>query len=169
MGLAAIIGALTKATQLSGPLLAALLIFPTLGMAAAPFNSWAAQRAALPQDLRDRRRTEYRRTRQAFAAGATTGGVVAVLGVAIAAIALLLAPSHHPVHTPNLLGPAQGHAAPHSPGRSRHPGPGRAPTPRPRPPSPSATPSPTSPTPTGTSTTSPPTPPSPSPTISPSP
>jgi hypothetical protein len=45
MGLAAIIGALTKATQLSGPLLAALLVFPTLGMAAAPFNSWAAQRA----------------------------------------------------------------------------------------------------------------------------
>jgi len=39
MGLAGIIGALTKATRLSGPLLAALLVFPTLGMAAAPFNS----------------------------------------------------------------------------------------------------------------------------------
>src|SRR5215469_13956235 len=109
MGLAGIIGALTKPTQLSGPLLAALLIFPTLGMAAAPFNSWAAQRAALPQDLRDRRRTEYSRTRQAFAAGAAASGVVAVFGAAIAAVALLIAPGHHPVHTPNLLGPAQGH------------------------------------------------------------
>ena len=62
-------GALTKATQLSGPLLAALLLFPTLGMAAAPFNSWAARRAALPAWLRERRRTEYRRERRAFAAG----------------------------------------------------------------------------------------------------
>ena len=30
--------ALTRATQLSGPLLAGPLLFPTLGMAAAPFN-----------------------------------------------------------------------------------------------------------------------------------
>ncbi len=43
--------ALSKATELAGPLLAGLLLFPTLGMAAAPFNSWAAQRAALPPDL----------------------------------------------------------------------------------------------------------------------
>ena len=34
--------------QLSGPLLAGLLLFPTLGLAAAPVNSWAARRAALP-------------------------------------------------------------------------------------------------------------------------
>src|SRR3989475_2279248 len=53
--------ALTKTNQLSGPLLAGLLLFPTLGLAAAPVNSWAARRAALPAWLRDRRTTEFRR------------------------------------------------------------------------------------------------------------
>jgi hypothetical protein len=100
--------ALTRPTQLSGPLLAALLLFPTLGMAAAPVNSWAAQRATLPPWLRERRRTEYRRDRRAFATGAATGGAVAVLGVLIAALALMLAPSHHPVQPPSLTGPVQG-------------------------------------------------------------
>ena len=57
-GFAAIAGALTKASQLSGPLLAGLLLFPTLGLAAAPVNSWAARRAALPARLRARRATE---------------------------------------------------------------------------------------------------------------
>jgi len=173
MGLAGIIGALTKATQLSGPLLAALLVFPTLGMAAAPFNSWAAQRAALPQDLRDRRRTEYSRARQAFTVGAATGGLVAVCGVAIGAMALLFAPSQHPVQTPNLLGPAKGHTAPPARGPSHHPAPGRAATPsNTRTPRPHRTsPSPTSPSPTSPRPTSPRpthTSPSPSPT-SPSP
>jgi hypothetical protein len=102
---------LTKATQLSGPLLAVLLLFPTLAMAAAPYNSWAARRAQLPAWLRDRRRTEYRRDRHTFAAGMAAGGVVGVLGVAIAAVALLFT-GHHAVQTPNLVGPAQGtHAA----------------------------------------------------------
>jgi Glycosyl transferase family group 2 len=55
MGLAGIAAALSRASQLSGPLLAALLVFPTLGMAAAPANSWAAQRAALPRWLLERR------------------------------------------------------------------------------------------------------------------
>src|SRR6516162_9916752 len=109
MGVAGIVGALTRATQLSGLQLAALLVFPTLGMAAAPFNSWAAQRAALPQELRERRRTEYRRDRRAFAAGAATGGVVAVLGVAAAALILLFARSPQTVQTPSLIAPAQGH------------------------------------------------------------
>ena len=68
-GFAGIAGALTKYDQLSGPLLAGLLLFPTLGMAAAPVNSWAARRAALPAGLRERRRTEYRRDRRSFAAG----------------------------------------------------------------------------------------------------
>ena len=107
-GFAGIGLALTRPTQLSGPLLAALLLFPTLGMAAAPFNSWAAQRATLPPWLRERRRTEYRRDRRAFATGAATGGAVAVLGVLIAALALMLAPSHHPVQPPSLTGPVQG-------------------------------------------------------------
>ena len=82
-GFIGIAAALTKSNQLSGPLLAALLLFPTLGLAAAPVNSWAARKAALPAWLRDRRTTEYRRDRRSFAAGVATGGAVAVLGVAI--------------------------------------------------------------------------------------
>src|SRR5262249_56958661 len=77
LGFAAIAAALTKTNQLSGPLLAGLLLFPTLGLAAAPVNSWAARRAALPAWLRERRTTEYRRDRRAFAAGMATGGAVA--------------------------------------------------------------------------------------------
>src|SRR5208283_2492825 len=111
-GFAGIAGALTKTNQLSGILLAALLLFPTLGMAAAPVNSWAAQRAALPQWLRERRTSEFRRDRSAFTAGLATGGLVAVLGVVIAIAALLFTNSHHPVTTPNLVGPAQGSATP---------------------------------------------------------
>src|SRR5260221_12414007 len=76
LGLTGIVAALSKPTQLRGLLLAALLIFPTLGMAAAPFNSWAARRAALPAALRARRTTEYRRDRRSFAAGAAVGGAV---------------------------------------------------------------------------------------------
>jgi len=147
LGLAGIAAALTRATQLSGPLLAVLLVFPTLGMAAAPFNSWAAQRAALPQWLRERRRTEYRRDRRTFAAGAATGGLVTVLGVVIAAVALLLAPSHHYVPGPSLVGPAQG-----KPSVTASPSPSTTP---------STTPSTGSPSPTSTSPT-----PTPSPTPS---
>jgi len=119
LGFIGIGAALTKANQLSGPLLAVLLLFPTLGMAAAPYNSWAARRAQLPAWLRDRRRTEYRRDRHTFAVGMAAGGVVGVLGVAIAAVALLLT-GHHSVQTPNLVGPAQGThaAAARSPGSS---------------------------------------------------
>src|SRR5580700_202084 len=107
LGFLGIAGALTKTNQLSGPLLAGLLLFPTLGMAAAPVNSWAARRAALPADLRERRSTEYRRDRHSFAAGVATGGAVAVLGVVIAAVVLLFS-GHQQVQTPNLVAPAQG-------------------------------------------------------------
>jgi Glycosyl transferase family group 2 len=174
LGLAGIVGALTKATQLSGPLLAVLLLFPTLGMAAAPFNSWAAQRAALPTWLRERRRTEYRRDRSAIAAGAATGGLVAVLGVVAAAMFLLLAPSHHQVQPPSLLGPAQGsHSSAPAPAPSRSSAPARttapatpAPSTAPASATPSAVPSPTvsvtptasapaSAVPTGTATSAP--------------
>jgi glycosyltransferase involved in cell wall biosynthesis len=149
LGVAGIAGALTRATQLSGVLLAVLLLFPTLGMAAAPFNSWAAQRATLPAWLRERRQSEYRRDRHAFAAGAATGGVIAVLGVIVAAVALMLAPSHHPVQTPSLLGPAQGKtpapaASSPSPSRSTAPA---SPSSSATSVSPSATPAPTSPSP----------------------
>ena len=154
LGLLGIAAALTKATQLSGPLLAGLLLFPTLGMAAAPVNSWAARRAALPPELRERRRTEYRRDRRrSFAAGAATGGAVAVLGVAIAAVALLFA--GHQAQTPDLVGPAQD-----SPAASHSPSPSPSPSS-----SPSATPSPTSvsptPSPISTATSVSPTPSSP--------
>ncbi len=148
LGTLGIAAALTRATQLSGPLLAALLLFPTLGMAAAPFNSWTAQRAALPPELRQRRRTENARDRRALRAGAATGGVVAVLGVVVAAVALLLTPSPRPVQPPQLVGPAQGSAPTAKPtpsGRSASPSPSSSPSSA----SPTATPTPT---PTGSGT-----------------
>jgi cellulose synthase/poly-beta-1,6-N-acetylglucosamine synthase-like glycosyltransferase len=173
-GFAAIAGALTKASQLSGPLLAGLLLFPTLGLAAAPVNSWAARRAALPAKLRARRATEYRRGRRVFAAGEATGGAVAVLGVAIAAVILLFT-GHQQVQTPNLVAPAQGSpaapAAPATPSTTPSTSPSATATFTPSPsaspttttttttPSATATPSPTSsatssasPNPTGSST-----------------
>src|SRR5215472_12092493 len=149
-GAAGIAGALTRVGQLSGPLLAVLLLFPTLGLAAAPYNSWAARRAALPPWLRERRRTEDRRDRRAFAAGMATGGAVAVAGVAALAIVLLFTGNRHPVQGPSLVGPARG-APPSSPAPSQSPSstPAATPTSTPTP-----TPSPTL-TPSGTPTSSP--------------
>jgi hypothetical protein len=180
LGLAGIGAGLYRASQLGGPLLAGLLVFPTLGLAAAPINSWAAQRAALPPWLRDRRRTESRRDRRALAAGAATGGLVAVFGAVAAVAALLFAPTHHPVPAPNLIRPA--HSA--APGRGTHRGapakPSRSPahspqpsgtaraTPSPTPPPGSATPSPSAPSPSPTSPAPSPASPAPSP-ASPSP
>jgi cellulose synthase/poly-beta-1,6-N-acetylglucosamine synthase-like glycosyltransferase len=104
-GAAGIAGALTKTSTLSGPLLAGLLFVPTLGMAAAPLNSWAARRAALPAWLRQRRDTEYRRERHVFAAGVATGSAIAVGTVAALAIVLMLTGR---VGTgPNLVRPVQ--------------------------------------------------------------
>ena len=149
-------GALTRWNQLSGPLLAGLLLFPTLGMAAAPVNSWAARRAALPARLRERRATEYRRDRRAFAAGIATGGAVAVLGVSIAAVVLLFT-GHQQVQTPNLVAPAQGSpaapAAPATPSSTPSTSPSATATSTP---SPSASPTTTTtPTPSTTATPSP--------------
>src|SRR6516165_1687932 len=158
-GLAGIVGALTKWYQLSGPLLAALLLFPTLGFAAAPFNSWAAQRATLPVRLRERRRTENRRDRRAFAAGAATGGAVVVAGVIVDAAALLFWPSRQPVQSPNLVGPAQGTtSAPASPRPTHSTAPATTPATTPPPTTPATvSPSPSiTPTPTPTPTSSPP-------------
>jgi cellulose synthase/poly-beta-1,6-N-acetylglucosamine synthase-like glycosyltransferase len=170
LGFIGIVLALTRATALAAPLLAAMLVFPTLGMAAAPFNSWAAQRASLPQWLRDRRRTESQRDRRAFAAGAAAGGVVAVAAVVVGALLLLLTPSGH-VQTPNLVGPPPAHT---NQGHHRHPHAKPTPKPTPKPtspsPSPSAVPSTTAPSPTPSATTAPPAPstsptaPAPSPT-----
>lgn len=154
LGFAGIAAALTKATQLSGPLLAGLLLFPTLGMAAAPFNSWAARRASLPAWLRERRTSEFRRDRSVFTAGLATGGLVAVVGVVVAVAALLFTPTQHPVTTPNLVAPAQGSAPATAPATT--PAPSSTPTV-----TPSTTPSSSSPAPTPTPTT---TTPAPSPT-----
>src|SRR5262249_1139621 len=149
-GAAGIAGALTRVGQLSGPLLAVLLLFPTLGLAAAPYNSWAARRAALPPWLRERRRTEYRRDRRAFATGMATGGAVVVAGVAALAIVLLFTGNRHPVQGPSLVRPAQG-GAPSS-----------------APPTPTPTPTPTQ-TSSPSASTSSPSPPAAPPTRTPTP
>ena len=150
-GFAGIAGALSRYDQFSGPLLAALLLFPTLGMAAAPVNSWAARRAALPAYLRERRRTEYRRDRRSFAAGVATGGAVAVVAVAAAAVALFF--TGHQPQTPNLVGPAQGGSSSSSAPASSSPTPSAT--------TPSPTPSITSASPTPSATSASPTPSSP--------
>jgi len=173
-GLAGICASLTRPTQISGPLLAALLVFPTLGLAAAPVNSWAARRATLPAPLRERRLTEYRRDRRSFAAGAAVGGLVTMAAVVTAAVALLLVPGHHGLRSPTLTGPVPGHHGhTHSPHPSVKPSPSISPTspsPSQVPSSPAPSPSP-SPTPSSPgSPTSPATSPAPtSPAASPSP
>jgi len=150
LGAAGIAASLTRWYQLSGPLLAGLLLFPTLGFAAAPVNSRAAQRAALPEWLRERRRTEGRRDRRAFAAGAATGGAVAVAAVVVAALVLMLTPGRQHVQSPNLVGPAQATAS-------------ASPTPTPSATSASPTPTPTTPSPSPSVTVTP------TPTVTPSP
>jgi hypothetical protein len=157
-GAAGMAGALTKTSTLSGPLLAGLLFVPTLGMAAAPFNSWAARRAALPAWLRERRDTEYRRERHSFAAGVAAGGVIAVGTVAGLAIALLL--TGHLGTGPSLVGPVQAPPATTStPAPSTTPAPTSSATATPSVTSIATTPaptvSPTSVTPTAPATTPP--------------
>jgi cellulose synthase/poly-beta-1,6-N-acetylglucosamine synthase-like glycosyltransferase len=163
LGLLGIAGALSRAAGLAGPLLAGLLVFPTLGMAAAPVNSWAAQRAALPPELREWRTTEWKRTRdrRAFVRGAAVGGIATVGAVILAAVALMLAPSSHQVQPPQLLtAPTRAHS---QPGRAR-------PSPSPSTISPSASTSPTSsPAPTTTPTPSASATPTSSPPVTPSP
>ena len=131
LGFAGIAGALTKYNEFSGPLLAGLLLFPTLGMAGAPVNSWAARRAALPAELRERRRTEASRDRRSFAAGAATGGAIAVLGVAAAAVVLLVL--GHQAKSPDLVGPAQGPTTSSSASQSPSSSPSPSPSPTPSP------------------------------------
>ena len=157
LGLLAIAGALTRPQTYSGPLLAGLLLFPTLGFAAAPANSLAAQRAALPPDLRARRRTEWSRESRALVGTAAAGGTAAVLVAMAAMLALLVAPSPHLVNPPQLIHPQPGGTRPPAPAPSGSPAPSVAPSG-----TPSSTPQPT---PTGSRTTAPsPTPTGPRPT-----
>jgi cellulose synthase/poly-beta-1,6-N-acetylglucosamine synthase-like glycosyltransferase len=162
-GLAGIAAALTKATQISGPLLAGLLVLPTVGLAAAPVNSWAAQRAALPPDLRRRRQTEYARDRSRAVAGrAALVGVGGLIGTVIAAAVLLGAPGPAPRQSPPLLPPTHKGPSP----QASHSTPAKSPKPSPTSSSPSTPATHSSP---ATGTSSPPTSPSASPTPSPSP
>jgi len=157
LGLLAIAGALTRPQTYSGPLLAGLLLFPTLGFAAAPANSLAAQRAALPPDLRARRRTEWSRESRALVGTAAAGGTAAVLVAMAAMLALLVAPSPHLVNPPQLIHPQPGGTRPPAPAPSGSPAPSVVPSG-----TPSSTPQPT---PTGSRTTAPsPTPTGPRPT-----
>jgi cellulose synthase/poly-beta-1,6-N-acetylglucosamine synthase-like glycosyltransferase len=174
LGIAGIAGALTRYDELAGPLLAALLFFPTIGLAAAPINSWAAQRAALPPDLVARRTSEWKRAdrRGLGRSAATVGGLVTVLGAVAAAMALLLAPSPRHVQSPPLVAPDQTHASSPAPTHSRS---SPATTPPSTPPSTPASTPPSSPpsSPPATPPSTPPstpasTPPSSSPPASPS-
>jgi cellulose synthase/poly-beta-1,6-N-acetylglucosamine synthase-like glycosyltransferase len=157
LGVLAIAASLTRLDTYSGPLLAGLLLFPTLGLAAAPVNSLAAQRAALPPELRARRRTEWSRERRTLVGGAAVGGTAAVLAAMAAVLALLVAPSTHVVNPPQLVLPGRGGApgAPASPGGSPSPSPsGSVPASTPPSPAPSTgsapsrSPAPRSPAPT---------------------
>jgi hypothetical protein len=154
LGALGIASGLMRTDTISGPLLAGLLLFPTLGMAAAPFNSLAAQRAALPPGLRERRRTEWLRDRT-LVGGAVVGGTAASIAVIAVVVALLLAPS------PNFVGPPRVH----DPGTDRRPapavpspsqsGPGGQPASTSPGPASSTTPDPTGPTPDPTGGTTP--------------
>ncbi len=62
LGLAGIAGAIAHASTYGGPLLAVLLLWPTVSFLAAPYNSLSSQRTALSPELSERRRTEHLRS-----------------------------------------------------------------------------------------------------------
>jgi len=129
LGLLGIAGALFHAGTLSGILLAVLLLVPTLGYGAAPFNSLAAQRAALPPDLSRRRATEFLRSPAVTKGALGFGGLAAAAGVAALVVALVSAgrepartphvvadPPHRKTHSPSApTGPSSGPSASSSP------------------------------------------------------
>jgi glycosyltransferase involved in cell wall biosynthesis len=105
LGLIGIAGAVTQLTP-SGLLLAALLLWPTASFLAAPYNSLSAQRATLPSDLSERRRTEYLRygrRRLTYA----VGGLGLAGGAAAVALGLFV-PGPANITPPQLVGPAKG-------------------------------------------------------------
>ena len=110
LGLAGIVAALSNPSGYGSALTAALLAWPTVAYGSAPVNSISAQRAALPPELRARRRTEYQRYRTARRVTYALGGLTAA-GVAAAVAVSLLTPGNSPVRTPQLVGPAKGHDA----------------------------------------------------------
>ena len=112
LGVAAIVGALSK-TSPGGVLLAALLVWPTMSFFAAPYNSLSAQRAALPADLRERRRTEYLRYGRRRLTLAV-GGLGLAGGTAALALGLFV-PGPANVTPPQLIGPARGEPVQYGP------------------------------------------------------
>ena len=128
LGLLAIGAALTRADTFSGPLLAGLLLFPTFALVAAPYNSLAAQRAALPPELSDRRRTEWARDRRAVVQGVAVGGAGAVVAGVVALALILLTPGTH-VSPPQLIPPRDSRSDPGgTPGPSPTTSPSASPT-----------------------------------------
>jgi hypothetical protein len=83
-GLAGIGAALTHPLGYAGPLTAGLLLWPTIAYGTALVNSLAAQRAALPPDLRARRRTEFLRGAPTRRLSLAVGGLFGAGAVAAA-------------------------------------------------------------------------------------
>ena len=105
LGLLGIAGSVSRGTP-GGFLLAVLLLWPTTSFLAAPYNSLSAQRAALPPDLRERRRTEYLRygkRRLTYA----VGGLGLAGGAAAVALGLFV-PGPANITPPQIVGPAKG-------------------------------------------------------------
>jgi hypothetical protein len=116
VGVVAIAAALARSSSAyGGPLLAVLLVWPTVSFLAAPYNSLSAQRASLPPELRARQRTEHlrygaRRVTYAVGGFGLAGG--------LAALALgLFAAGPASIVQPQLLGPAKGKPAGYGPSR----------------------------------------------------
>lgn len=155
LGLFGIIAALTRVDTYGGPLLAALLVVPTVGMAAAPFNSFAAQHALLPPELAARRRSEWQRDRLVAGTAAGMASLAAIAAI-IALATVLTAPSPRLVQPPRLLHPerpAPSASVPsHAPstGSSQSPSPSNSPSPSVSPSGPPSAPAPSAPPPTGT-------------------
>ncbi len=150
LGIAGIVGS-ASAGGYGGVVTAALLVWPTAAFVSAPLNSLGAQRAALPAELAERRRTEFRRF-GTHPATVTVAGLMAVVGAVVAA-GLLLAPAGQRVVSPNPLSPARGHhpspvRQSQSPSTSTSPSASTSPST-----SPSTTPTTSSPTSASTSST----------------
>jgi cellulose synthase/poly-beta-1,6-N-acetylglucosamine synthase-like glycosyltransferase len=106
LGAAGIVGS-AAAGGFGGYVTAALLVWPTAAFVSAPLNSLGAQRASLPADLSERRRTEFRRFGSRPATVTVAG--LAAIGGAVALAAVLLAPAGDRVVSPNPVTPARGH------------------------------------------------------------
>ena len=166
LGAAGVVGSAARG-GFGGYVTAALLLWPTAAFVSAPLNSLGAQRANLPADLAERRRTEFRRF-GSHPATVTVAGLAAV-GGAVALAAILLAPAGDRVVSPNPVTPARGHHPSPAVGPSRSPS-GPTVSPSSTPPtsaSSSSTPTTSAPTSSSPSTSSPTSAPTTSPTSSP--